>query len=81
MTALRQSMFLLSFALLTKFAASAEFWNQLGRAPFAFPHLKLVAASNKLFWVTLGNTISGMVGVAYWFIYLRNARMKSRPEH
>jgi formate/nitrite transporter len=76
------NMFLLSFALLTKFAASAEFWNQLGRAPSAFPHLNPVAASNNLFWVTLGNMISGMmVGVAYWFIYLRNPKMKSRPEH
>jgi formate/nitrite transporter FocA (FNT family) len=31
-----------------------------------------VAASNNLFWVTLGNMTGGMmVGVTYWFIYLR----------
>jgi formate/nitrite transporter FocA (FNT family) len=44
--------------------------------------LNPVAASNNLFWVTLGNMAGGMmVGVAYWFIYLRNPKMKSRPEH
>ncbi|WP_370136628.1 formate/nitrite transporter family protein [Bradyrhizobium sp. USDA 313] len=75
------NMFLLSFALFTKFGAPSDFWAQLGRTPSAFPHLSLIATSNNLLWVTLGNMIGGMlVGVTYWFIYLRTARMKSRPE-
>ena len=69
------NMFQLSFALLTKFAAEGNFWDQLGLMPSAFPNLNLAAASNNLLWVTLGNMIGGMlVGVAYWFIYLRKAK-------
>ena len=74
------NMFLLSFALLTKFAAPGEFWNQLGLAPSSFPNLDLLHASNNLLWVTVGNMIGGMsVGVTYWFIYLRPAKSRSQP--
>ncbi len=74
------NMFLLSFALLTKFAASGEFWNQLGLAPSSFPNLDLLHASNNLLWVTVGNMIGGMsVGVTYWFIYLRPSKSRSQP--
>src|SRR6266496_4616770 len=55
------NMYLLTFALLTKFAASSDFWDHLGRTPSAFPHLTLAAASNNLLWVTLGNMIGGML--------------------
>jgi hypothetical protein len=33
------NMYLLSFALLTKFGAPAVFWETIGRTPSAFPHL------------------------------------------
>lgn len=66
------NMFLLAFALMTKFAAAGNFWNQVGLAPGSFPNLDLLHASNNLLWVTVGNMIGGMaVGVTYWFIYLR----------
>jgi len=45
------NMFLLSFALMTKFGAPADFWNQLGLAPSSFPNLDLLHASNNLLWV------------------------------
>jgi len=73
------NMYVLSFALLTKFGAPAEFWNAIGRTPSVFPNLNLIATSANLLWVTLGNMIGGiLVGVAYWFIYLRNSLMKTQ---
>lgn len=72
------NMYALSFALLTKFAAPVDFWNAIGRTPSAFPNLNLVATLANLLWVTLGNMIGGMlVGVAYWFIYLRNSAART----
>jgi formate/nitrite transporter len=69
------NMYLLSFALLTKFAAPAVFWEAIARTPLAFPHLGLLASLTNLLWVTVGNMIGGMlVGITYWFIYLRKAR-------
>jgi len=69
------NMYLLTFALLTKFAAPAVFWDVIDRAPSAFPHLAMLASLTNLLWVTLGNMIGGMlVGITYWFIYLRKAR-------
>ena len=66
------NMYLLTFALLTKFAAPAVFWDAINRTPSTFPHLAMVASLTNLLWVTLGNMIGGMlVGITYWFIYLR----------
>jgi formate transporter len=69
------NMYSLTFALLTKLAAPAMFWDSIGRTPSAFPHLGLLASLTNLLWVTVGNMIGGMlVGITYWFIYLRKAR-------
>lgn len=69
------NMYVLSFGLLTKWGASGAFWEAIGRAPSAFGHLSLFASLGNLVWVTLGNMIGGMlVGVTYWFIYLRRTR-------
>ena len=69
------NMYLFSFALLTKFGAPIEFWNAIGKTASAFPHLTVLPTLNNLIWVTLGNMIGGvMVGVTYWFIYLRKRR-------
>jgi formate transporter len=73
------NMYLLSFALLTKFGAASDFGDAIGRAPSAFPHLNLQGALTNLLWVTLGNMIGGMiVGITYWFIYLRKAARAPR---
>jgi formate/nitrite transporter FocA (FNT family) len=51
------------------------FWDAINRTPAAFPHLAMVASLTNLLWVTLGNMIGGMlVGITYWFIYLRKSR-------
>ncbi|EHK52533.1 formate/nitrite transporter [Mesorhizobium alhagi CCNWXJ12-2] len=66
------NMYLLSFALLTKFGAPSEFWDAISQTPSAFPHLTVVAALANLLWVTIGNMMGGiLVGVTYWFVYLR----------
>lgn len=66
------NMYLLSFALFTMWGAPAEFWEAIGRSPSAFPHLSLLASLANLVWVTLGNMIGGvLVGITYWFVYLR----------
>jgi formate/nitrite transporter len=73
------NMFLLCFALMTKFGAPGEFWDRLSLAPSSFPNLDLFHALNNLLWVTVGNMIGGMsVGVTYWFIYLRPSRFRSQ---
>jgi formate transporter len=72
------NMYLLSFGLLTKFGAPAVFWEAIARTPSAFPQLQLLASLTNLLWVTVGNMIGGMlVGIAYWFIYLRKPRTTS----
>jgi len=57
--------------------APAQFWTAIGRAPLDFPHLTMVAfLVGNLLPVTIGNIIGGavMVGVVYWFVYLRGGR-------
>jgi formate transporter len=71
------NMYLLSFALMTKFGAPATFWDAIGQTPSVFAHLSILAALANLLWVTLGNMIGGVVvGIMYWFIYLRNSKRK-----
>src|SRR6266545_6540531 len=73
------NMYLLTFALLTKFGAPTTFWEAIGKAPSSFSHLNVPDALLNLVWVTLGNMAGGvMVGITYWFIYLRNSATKSR---
>jgi formate transporter len=66
------NMYLLTFALLTKFWAATTFWGAIGKIPSAFSHLTVFGALMNLVWVTIGNMIGGVVvGITYWFIYLR----------
>jgi formate/nitrite transporter len=66
------NMYLLTFALLTKYAAPSAFWSTIGQTPSTFLHLDVMGSLMNLLWVTIGNMIGGvMVGTTYWFIYLR----------
>lgn len=68
------NMYLLSLALMTKFGGPGPFWDAIGRTPAAFPNLTMAGAVANLVWVTLGNMVGGMlVGITYWFIYLRGS--------
>lgn len=66
------NMYLLTFALLTKYAAPSAFWSAVGQTPSTFSHLDVMGSLMNWLWVTIGNIIGGvMVGITYWFIYLR----------
>ena len=68
------NMYFIPMGLLVKSGASADFWSKIGTTAVAFERLTwgnffLV----NLLPVTIGNIIGGvlMVGLVYWFIYLR----------
>ncbi|MBR1280035.1 formate/nitrite transporter family protein [Bradyrhizobium sp. AUGA SZCCT0283] len=69
------NMYLLTFALLTKLCAATTFWGAIGKSPSVFSHLTVFGALMNLLWVTIGNMIGGVVvGITYWFIYLRKSK-------
>ena len=71
------NMHLLSFALLIKLGASAAFWDAIGQSASAFESLTPLRALQNLLSVTLGNMVGGvLVGITYWFIYLRKQGAK-----
>ncbi|MEW5914739.1 MAG: formate transporter FocA [Thermodesulfobacteriota bacterium] len=68
------NMYFVPLALFIKAGAPAEFWQGLGAGPEAYAALSW----GRFLWgnllpVTLGNILggSGMVGLVYWFIYIR----------
>lgn len=76
------NMYLLSFALMTKSGAPDAFWIAIGKTPSMFSNLNVLAALMNLVWVTLGNMVGGvMVGITYWFVYLRHLETKSPTEY
>jgi formate transporter len=68
------NMYFIPMGLLIKGGASPEFWNQIGASAADYANLTwgnfLLA---NLLPVTIGNIIGGavLVGLVYWFIYLR----------
>ena len=74
------NMYFIPMALFTKYMGAPSFFEAIQKTPAAFPHLTwgnfLLA---NLLPVTLGNIIGGavMVGLVYWFIYLRRVRRPS----
>lgn len=68
------NMYFIPIGLLIKSGAPDEFWTMIGQTPADFP---TITWSNflvgNLLPVTIGNIIGGalMVGLVYWFIYLR----------
>ncbi len=68
------NMYFIPVALLVKSYAPATFWTTIGKVATDFPDLTWGNFFIKnLLPVTIGNIIGGaiMVGVVYWFIYLR----------
>jgi formate/nitrite transporter len=68
------NMYYIPFAMLVQVAAPASFWEAIHKTPADFPNLTLYNLFvGNLLPVTIGNIIGGslMVGVVYWFIYLR----------
>lgn len=67
------NMYLIPMGLLVKYGAGADFWAMAGLDPAGYPSLTLFGLAHNLFAVTIGNMIGGglLVGIVYWFIYLR----------
>jgi formate transporter len=75
------NMYGLPIALAIKASALPEFWQAIGRAPAAYPSLTVAAVALNLFWVTLGNMVGGvLVGITYWFVYLRRRARPARGD-
>ena len=68
------NIYFICIGLFIKAGAASSFWIAIGKAPADFPNLNW---SNfligNLLPVTIDNVIGGsiMVGVVYWFVYLR----------
>ena len=70
------NMYFIPEAIAIRLFAPQSFWDAAGRAPADYPHLDAVGFVANLVPVTIGNVIGGalMVGIVYWFVYLRSAR-------
>jgi len=68
------NMFVLPYGLLIKTAAPEGFWISIGQSPASYDALTWASVITNLVPVTIGNVIGGgvLVGVVYWFVYLRN---------
>ncbi len=80
------NMYFIPFGLFIKAGAPASFWTDIGRT--AADYASLTWANflvNNLIPVTIGNIIGGavLVGVVYWFVYLRqpvaSSALKTSP--
>lgn len=73
------NMYFIPMGLLIKMGAPASFWEAIGKTAADFPNLTwgnfFVA---NLLPVTIGNIIGGsvMVGLVYWFIYIRKPKVR-----
>ena len=68
------NMYFIPIGLLIKAAAPASFWTSIGKTAADYPTLTWDRFFiNNLLPVTIGNIIGGsiMVGLVYWFVYLR----------
>ncbi|MDX2054506.1 MAG: formate transporter FocA [Polyangiaceae bacterium] len=68
------NMYFFPLALFIKHFAPQTFWSALGTTPAAYPHLTWRGfLLDNLLPVTLGNVLGGavLVGLVYWFVYLR----------
>jgi formate transporter len=75
------NMYFIPEAIAVRTWAPAEFWTAIGRVPADFPNLTVDAfVVRNLLPVTIGNVIGGavMVGVVYWFVYLRGRRSSTQ---
>jgi formate transporter FocA len=71
------NMYFIPSALFIRNGAPGTFWTAIGKTAADYPNLTIQGfLVNNLLPVTIGNIIGGavMVGIVYWFIYLRAAR-------
>lgn len=73
------NMYFIPVAIAIREFAPESFWTAIDLAPGDFPNLTIEGFVANLIPVTIGNVIGGavMVGVVYWFIYLRGTRARA----
>ena len=69
-------MYFIPEAIAIRTFAPDSFWKTIDRAPGDYPNLTMQGFLANLIPVTIGNIIGGavMVGIVYWFVYLRHTR-------
>jgi formate/nitrite transporter len=67
------NMYFIPEAIAIRELAPHRFWTSIDRVPADFPNLTAERFLANLLPVTIGNVIGGavMVGIVYWFVYLR----------
>jgi len=73
------NMYFIPVSLFVKGGGDPKFFEMIGKTPGSYPHLTWGNFFiGNLLPVTIGNIIGGavMVGLVYWFIYLRQAQAK-----
>ncbi len=67
------NLYLLPYGLAVKAWARPEFWAAIGQSASDYPGLTISATLHNILVSTIGNLAGGslMVGVVYWFVYLR----------
>jgi formate/nitrite transporter len=70
------NLYFLPYALAVKAWAGSEFWMAIGQTSASYPAITAGAALHNILVETVGNLVGGslMVGVVYWFVYLRGQR-------
>jgi formate transporter len=70
------NMYFIPEAIAIRLFAPDRFWAAIDRVPADYPNLDAQGFLANLVPVTIGNIIGGalMVGIVYWFIYLRGPR-------
>jgi formate/nitrite transporter len=67
------NLYFMSYGLAIKTWAGDTFWTGIGQGPEDYPSLTVGNAIHNIAVATIGNLVGGslMVGVVYWFAYLR----------
>jgi formate transporter len=67
------NLYLLPYGLAIKAWAGQEFWTAIGQSAADYSALTLTSTLHNIAVATIGNLIGGslMVGIVYWFVYLR----------
>jgi formate transporter len=67
------NMYFIPEAIAIRLLAPDSYWTAIGKVPADYPNLTAEGFVANLVPVTIGNVIGGavMVGIVYWFIYLR----------
>ena len=70
------NVYFIPMGLFIKSGADDMFWNSIGKTAADFPALTWTNFLGNLIPVTVGNIIGGsiLVGVVYWFVYLRKPK-------